>query len=58
MRNIEEMNLEVLNENFNEVDEHMGGKTSDADGVHGLRYNETDKTLEVLSSGGVWITIK
>ena len=52
------MNLEVLNENFNEADEHMGGKTSDADGVHGLRYNETDKTLEVLTSEGVWITLK
>ena len=52
------MNLEVLNENLNEADEHMGEKTSDADGVHGLRYNETDKTLEVLNSEGVWITIK
>lgn len=58
MKNITEMNLEVLNENFNEADEHMGGKTSDADGVHGLRYNETDKTLEVLNSEGVWITLK
>ena len=58
MKNIKEMNLEVLNENFNEADEHMGEKNSDADGVHGLRYNETDKTLEVLSSEGVWITLK
>lgn len=52
------MNLEVLNENFNEADEHMGEKNSDAGGVHGLRYNEADKTLEVLNSEGVWITIK
>lgn len=58
MENIEEMNLEVLNENFNEADEHMGEKTSDTDGVHGLRYNETDKTLEILNSEGVWIILK